>query len=428
MTKTVGVAGAANAARGSPAIIRRERCRLCDSNQLEPALSLTATPPANAFTTSSEAALAQQRYPLDVHRCGACGHAQLLDVVDPAALFEDYVYVSGTSPAFVAHLEAYAGRAIDTVGLVAGDHVLEIGSNDGTLLGFFKNAGMRVTGVDPARAIAESASASSIPTINGFFTESLARDIAAQHGPAKLVCANNVCAHIDNLAAVVRAVSACLSGDGQFWLEVSYLLDVVDKGLFDTIYHEHLDYHRVEPLVRFFARHDLCVWDVERIASHGGSIRVKVCRAGARQVTPAVGQCVAAEQAARLHLAEGFASWQARIDALGLALGEKLHELTGAGLRGAGYGAPAKATTLMFQFGLDASSIEYIVDDSPWKQGLYSPGIGLPVVAGDYLKSNPADFLVVLAWNFATPIIRNNAWFTERGGRFVVPLPRLEIV
>jgi SAM-dependent methyltransferase len=407
---------------------RRDSCRLCDGANLEQALSLTPTPPANAFAASQATARGQERYPLDVYRCSACGHAQLLDVVSASTLFEDYVYVSGTSPSFVAHFEAFATQAIQTIDLAKGDHVLEIGSNDGTLLKFFKNAGLRVTGVDPARAIAAQACADGVPTITGFFDSTVARQVLTEQGPARLICANNVCAHIDDLNGVVEAVASCLSEDGEFWFEVSYLLDVHQHVLFDTIYHEHLDYHRVEPLVAFFARHEMVVWDVERIGSHGGSIRVKVCKEGHRPVADSVAEQIAAEHAAGLHTPAGLRNLGTRIEQLGDELRAALHKLTAAGLRGAGYGAPAKATTLMFQFGLDSQVIEYIVDDSPWKQGLYSPGLGLPVVDSEYLKKDSPDYLVVLAWNFAIPIIRNNNWFREQGGRFVVPLPQLEVI
>ena len=404
----------------------RISCRLCSSRKLSDVLTLTPTPPANAFAASQETARKLESYPLTVRRCAQCGHAQLAHVLDPRALFSNYVYVSGTSPAFVTHFESYAESAISTIGLTDGDLVIDIGSNDGTLLKCFQQHGQRVKGIDPARDIANAATADGVPTINDFFSESLAQDIRTADGHARLVVANNVCAHIDDLAAVVRAVETLLGPDGEFWLEVSYLLSVMEGTLFDTIYHEHLDYHRVEPLVAFFAKFGLKVWDVERTSPHGGSLRVKVARQGVRTVTHAVADLIAQEHAAGLADEHAWTQFGAAIETAGVSLREQLAQYADQGFRGAGYGATAKATTLMYQYGLDASCLDYIVDDSPLKQGLYSPGFGIPIVTSEHARSKPPDFMLVLAWNFAGPILRNNRWLADTGGRFVVPLPTLE--
>ncbi|MEM7406260.1 MAG: class I SAM-dependent methyltransferase [Pseudomonadota bacterium] len=400
-------------------------CRLCGSNELTTALELAATPPANAFQPTAAAATALARYPVRVNQCARCSHAQLAHVVDPEVLFGDYVYVSGTSAAYIAHLENFQLSASAMLALDERDLVVEIGSNDGTLLGFFKAAGQRIVGVDPARAIAASANANGIPTINGFFDLALARDIRAEHGPARLIAANNVCAHIDDLSGVLEAISALLADDGEFWFEVSYLRAVMSDTLFDTIYHEHLDYHRLEPLAGFFARAGFVLWDAEPITTHGGSVRVRVARAGVREPSARVASLIGEERAMGLHRLTAWKQLQASIERAGVALTAALDQLESAGLSGAGYGAPAKATTLMHQFGLSAERLQYIVDDSPWKQGLHTPGLGIPVVASDHARAHPVDYLLVLAWNFAGPIVANNTWFSKKGGRFVIPLPEL---
>jgi len=230
----------------------RESCRLCSSRALERVLSLTPTPPANAFVTAVERDRPQPVFPLDLHFCRDCGHVQLLTVVDPRVLFENYVYVSGTSPVFVRHFEAYADDVMRYFSLEHGALAVDIGSNDGTLLGFFQKAGLRILGIDPAKAIAEAATARGIPTIAGFFTPASAARIRAEHGPAAVITANNVFAHIDDLSGVTEGVRSLLSPDGVFVFEVSYLVDVIEKTLFDTIYHEHLCYHSVRPLIPFF--------------------------------------------------------------------------------------------------------------------------------------------------------------------------------
>lgn len=408
---------------------KRTTCRLCESTALTCVLSLAPTPPANEFLSPSEQTGDQERFPLDVSLCESCGHLQLVDVVDPSRLFERYVYVSGTSPVFVAHFEAYAAHLVDSLGLKPGGFALDVGSNDGVLLSALKGHGMQVLGVDPAKDIAARANAAGLPTLNDFFTADLASTVRDQHGPASLVTANNVFAHADGLADIAAGVRELLTPDGVFVFEVSYLVDVYEQNLFDTIYHEHLAYHALGPLVDFFPRHELAVFDVERIPTHGGSLRVYVQRRdGARPVSPAVGERVAEERALGLFDVDTYRGWSDRIEQLGTELRDELERLVGEGKRVAGFGAPAKATTLMHQFGIDARLIEYIIDDSPWKQGLLSPGLHIPVVSPSEMETRWPDCLVILAWNFADPIINRYSDYLDQGGCFLVPLPTLRIV
>src|SRR5215469_16163821 len=252
---------------------RRKTCRLCGGPRLISVLELAPTPPANAFVPREELGKTQQRFPLDVFFCEDCTHAQLLDVVDPSVLFENYVYVSGTSPSFVAHFESYARGIMEQFRPQPGGLVLDIGSNDGTLLRFFQKAGMKVLGIDPARNIAQEATRNGIPTLATFFNPQLAKQLRGEHGPASVITANNVFAHIDNLEGVVEGIRTLLAPDGVFVFEVSYLSDVFEKTLFDTIYHEHLDYHSVKPLVPFFRRLGMELIEAQRVSSHGGSLR-----------------------------------------------------------------------------------------------------------------------------------------------------------
>ncbi len=223
---------------------RRKTCRLCNGGRLTRVLELAPTPPANAFVSREELSRPQPSFPLDVFFCEDCRHVQLLDVVDPSILFENYVYVSGTSPSFVAHFEQYAKGILDQFKPAPGSLVLDIGSNDGTLLRFFQQAGMKVQGVDPARNIAEEATRKGINTMAAFFSPKLAAEIRAQQGPASVITANNVFAHIDNLEAIVEGIRTLLAPGGVFVFEVSYLVDVFEHiAVLTTIYHEHLDYH-----------------------------------------------------------------------------------------------------------------------------------------------------------------------------------------
>jgi SAM-dependent methyltransferase len=407
---------------------QRTSCRLCGSLVLSKALSFAPTPLANAFVTRDQLALEQPRYPLDLALCRACGHVQLLDVVDPRVLYEHYVYVSGTSSVFVRHFEEYAGYVRQRFSPPAGSLVVDIGSNDGTLLGFFQRAGHAVVGVEPALEISEASRRGGIPTITGFFTPELASRILAAQGPASVVTANNVMAHIDDLDAVVRGIERLLAPDGVFVFEVSYLVDVLEKTLFDTVYHEHLDYHSVEPLVPFFAARGLELIEAIRVDSHGGSLRGVVQRAGGpHPAGGSVEDAIAYERETGLRDERTFRAFGDHIGHLGARLLQLLRELKGAGRRIAGFGAPAKATTLLYQLGIEPGMIDFIVDDSPLKQGRYSPGMHIPVLPAQALYERRPDYVLLLAWNFAQPIMARHAAFQEAGGRFIVPLPALEV-
>lgn len=408
---------------------RRSDCRLCGARRLTRVLALTPTPPANAFVPAGALGAPQECFPLDVFFCEDCGHVQLLDVVDPRVLFENYVYVSGTSPVFVRHFEDYARAVLERFRALPGGLVLDIGSNDGTLLSFFQKGGMKVLGIDPARDIAAAAGARGIETWTDFFTPALASRIRAERGPAAVITANNVFAHIDDLAGVAEGVRALLASDGVFVFEVSYLVDVYEKTLFDTVYHEHLAYHSVAPLVRFLAAHGLELFAAERVESHGGSLRgFAQVAGGPRAADGSVAALVALEKSLGLDKAATLFAFGRRIDAVRESLRGLLLGLKERGQRIAGFGAPAKATTLMYHFGLGPDVIEFIADDSPLKQGLYTPGLHVPVLGADEIYRRRPDYLLILAWNFARPIMAKHARFAAEGGRFIVPLPTVEVL
>lgn len=378
-------------------------------------LKLTPTPPANAFVDAKGLNREQATFPLDV--------------VDPELLFADYVYVSGTSPVFVKHFEEYANSitkrfAPDS----AGGLVVDIGSNDGTLLAQFKELGFGVLGVDPAREIARQATENGIETWPEFFTADLAGRILAERGTADIVTANNVFAHADDLAGITQGVKSLMAPSGVFVFEVSYLVDVFEKTLFDTIYHEHLAYHSVKPLRAFFASAGMELISAERVASHGGSLRSIVQLAdGPHDVDASVQASIDYETRMGLDRAETLLEFGTQINTVKRDLTALLWGLKKAGKSIAGFGAPAKATTLMYHFGIGSDLIDFIVDDSPLKQGLFSPGMHIPVLPSDAIYSKKPDAVVVLAWNFAEPIMRNHARYRDEGGQFIVPLPSVEV-
>lgn len=408
-------------------VSRRDTCRLCGGHYLELVIQLAPTPLANAFVPAKCLGRVQETYPLDLFLCHGCGHLQLLDVVDPEVLFRNYIYVSSTSPVFVEHFRRYADEVLGRVMPPAGALVVEIGSNDGTLLKFFQDRGMRVLGIDPAQDIARRATESGIETLPTFFTSELARKIKGERGPAVIVVANNVFAHADDLADITKGVRDLLTRDGIFVFEVSYLVDVIEKTLFDTIYHEHLSYHSVEPLEAFFRRHGMELIAAECVDTHGGSLRGTVqIGGGARPVSPSVDRLIALEKGFALHRAETFKSFAADIDRVKGRLGTLLRGLRAQGKTVAGYGAPAKATTLLFHFDL-GDLLDFIVDDSPLKQNMFTPGHHIPVLAPQAIYERKPDYLLILAWNFSQPIMKKHQAFRNQGGRFIVPLPEIEV-
>jgi SAM-dependent methyltransferase len=400
-----------------PAMYRwRSGCRLCDG-ALETIIRLEDTPPANELVESPRP---QDMFPLALARCAACEHFQIQTVVDPSRMFGVYHYTSGTSPVFRRHLE---GLAQELSGRLApGDLVVEIGSNDGTLLKAFDGTGARVLGVDPARNLADEATASGVLTYPGFFNVQTAKAIARSTGKAKLVVALNVLAHADGLGEIADGIRELLTNDGELVLEVAYLPDMLRDGTFDMIYAEHVAFWHLEPLRRFFAAHGFNLYDAERVDSQGGSIRcflslhaeMPVCRAH----TERLGALMNAER--ELVGAAAISGFCERINAAKIELGTTLRDLKAQGKRIAAFGCPAKATTLLHHFGIGRETIDYIVEENPLKVGKFSPGKHIPVVDKAYAEANRPDVMLVLAWNFAGDIHRRNSGLADR---WLVPLP-----
>lgn len=405
-------------------------CRLCGSEKLVPTWTFGETPLANAYVRADQLDDPESRFPLEVARCLACELVQLRHTVSPDLLFRDYLYLSSTSPRFVAHFAEYAAHLAERFNLTPNDLVVEIGSNDGILLKPLRERGIRILGIEPASRIAAMAAAAGIETIPDFFSPDLARRIRAKHGPARIVTANNVFAHLPDLDAIVTGVRTLLADDGAYVFEVQYLGDLLFQNLFDIVYHEHLCYYHLAPLVSFFPRHGLEVFDVARVSAHGGSLRVFVQHAGGPpRREERLASLLADERRQGLATDAPYAALAERIAENRRKLTELLAELKGRGKRIAGYGAPAKATTFLHVFGLGREIIEYVVDDDRvFKQGRFLPGTHLPIVSPDRLYVDQPDYCLILAWNFAEPIIAKHARFTERGGRFIVPVPEPRII
>lgn len=410
-------------------VIHKSACRICKGSNLSRILSFGPTPPANAFLKEDELSRSEYYYPLDVNLCTVCGLVQLADVVDPNILFKDYVYVSSTSSVFVAHFDAFAKKIFTRFNLSSKSLVVDIGSNDGIFLKPFRQLGARVLGVEPDTHIASLAKKAGIPTVSEFFTPETAKKLVKKCGQADVITATNVFAHIDDIHAVAKGVKTLLKKDGVFIIEVPYLVDFLDKNLFDTVYHEHLSYFSVSALSHFFEGVGMEIVDVERVASHGGSLRVFAKRRNATGASSlAVQELLALEKLKRLREEKVYLEYELRVLENRAKLLSLLTGLKRSGKRIAGYGAPAKGNTLLNFFSIGKELLDYIVDDSPHKQGKHTPGKRIPVVSTKRLSNDPPDYLLILAWNFAPSIMARTESFRKQGGKFIIPVPAPKII
>ncbi|MEY2665216.1 MAG: hypothetical protein RLZZ480_321 [Candidatus Parcubacteria bacterium] len=401
-------------------------CRICKGSNLTRILALGDHPPVDNFL--SEAQIKdEKRYPLDVYFCGECNLVQLLDVVDEDELFHgDYAYFSSASKPLVEHFRSYA-EDLKNENLNEGDLVVDIGSNDGVLLQFFTDK-CRVLGIEPSSNVAEVARQKGIDTLDGFFNTKMAEEIVAKYGKAKVVTANNVFAHIDDIDEIVRAVKILLADDGVFVTESHYLLDLVSHREFDTVYHEHLCYYSVKPLIHFFNRFDMEIADVRRVSTHGGSIRVYARFATGEAVAPSVQELLALEAEAGLHTLATFENFQKDVDAIKEQLVSMIRGFRAEGKIVTAYGAPAKGNTLLNFCGFTAEDIVYVTDTTPYKIGLLTPGSHIPVMNPDILKTETPDYILLLAWNYRDFILEKEKDLRERGAKFIIPVPKVEIV
>ncbi len=400
----------------------RTTCRLCESTFLETVVELPDTPLANQYLDDPSSSATQQLFPLFLCQCKKCNHLQLPVTVNPELLFKEYLYVSGTSNSFRQHLADYARKVVLSHALSKDDLVVEIGSNDGTLLQEFKIRGHHVVGIDPAEQIASDASDRGIFTICSFFNDEACKTIENKFGKAGLVIANNVFAHIDDLRSVMMRIKSILTPEtGVFIFEVQYGLILLKHTLFDMIYHEHLCYHTVEPLISFFASLGMTLTDVESVPTHGGSIRVTVVDGQHKPQSKSVQEFVLGEKVFFSQFK--YSDYSARISRIKADFGNAISRYS----RLVGYGAPAKLTTLSYTLGINANDICYVVDDNPLKQNKYTPGTGIPILASSELdRESPSETGVILfAWNFASQLIPNLSKF--KGNR-VIPLPEVSVL
>jgi SAM-dependent methyltransferase len=389
---------------------------------------MPACPPVDNYRFADEPEINLPAFPMDLYMCEACGHAQLLDVVDPEILFGNYIYTSSSSPDLDAHFTAYADKMVTYAKLGPDSLVIDIGSNDGLLLSKFKAKDVRVQGIDASEAVGKQAVAKGIPTIISFLTPAAVKQVKDTAGLADVVCANNVFSHSDDLRGFAECARDMLKPQGFFVFEVSYLKDLVDNKVIDYVYHEHLAHHSIQPLKLFFDSLGMRLFDVERVATKGGSIRCYAAlKASDWQAQPIVEQMIADEKAMGLYTHKVYDDLKTEIDAIGAKTRALLQAETAKGGKAASYGASATTTVLNAMFDID-KYFSLIVDDNPSRQGRLSPGHKIPVKSkADFMAEKPT-VTFIAAWRFADMIIARNKAYLDAGGTFIVPLPTFRTV
>lgn len=402
-------------------------CHICQSKELHKFLSLGPIPLANSFLKPDQLGVTEPYYPLDVCFCSNCGLVQLAQVIAPEIMFKDYAYLTGTSAPLKAHFAKLAESTIQKFSLTEGDLVLDIGSNDGTLLENFQRYGMRVLGVDPATNVAKLASLRGIETLNDFFGENLARRICLDRGQPRAILGTNVLAHVADLEGFLRGVNHLLADDGVFVIEVPYLVDMLSRVEFDTIYHEHLRYFAVRPLIALFSKFSMGIVDVERVSVQGGSLRVYVQKF-IHSLPSSVTELLDLETEAKLNLLETYQKFAEDVSRVKEDLLSLLKALKNQGAKIAGYGAPAKGNILLNYCKIGTDILDYVTDTTPFKQGCYTPGMHIPVFPESHFHEFPPDYTLLLAWNYADAILQKEHEYREAGGKFIVPIPEPQIV
>ena len=404
-------------------------CRHCKAPLTRTLVDLGLSPLANSYVPPDRAGTPCPRYPLHARVCDRCFLVQVEDAVPAGAIFsEDYAYYSSFSESWLAHCRDYVERITDRLRLGPDDLVIEIASNDGYLLQYFVECGIPVLGIEPAAGVARAAMEKGVPTRVAYFDTALACALVAEGIRPSLICSANVLAHVPDINDFVRGIATLLTRDVVWTVEFPHLLNLIEKVQFDTIYHEHYTYLSLFTLEKIFAAEGLRVFDVDALSTHGGSLRLYICREGATHPeAPTVAAVRAREQAAGLDRPEGYSGFEEQVRAVRNGLLAFLAEAGRAGRSVAAYGAAAKGNTLLNYCGVTTDQIAYCVDRNPAKQNTLLPGSHIPVSPVDRLREERPDYVLILPWNLRDEIAGQLADIARQGTRFVVPVPALEV-
>jgi 2-polyprenyl-3-methyl-5-hydroxy-6-metoxy-1,4-benzoquinol methylase len=405
-------------------------CRFCNGPLRQSFADLGMSPLANSYVSADKANAMEPFYPLHAYVCAECWLVQLQMYETGEHIFSDYAYFSSFSDSWLAHAKAYTEKMRSRFGLGAGSQVIELASNDGYLLQYFKSAGVPVLGVEPARNVADEAIKKGIPTVVKFFGEQTARELVAEGKTADLLLGNNVLAHVPGLNDFVKGMKIVLKPSGVITMEFPHLQKLVDECQFDTIYHEHFSYFSFITVEKVFAKHGITLFDVEELPTHGGSLRI-YGRHSEDSGKP-VGERVVAlrEREKRLGYAglDLYRSFSRKVMATKRDILEFMIKVKREGKTVVGYGAPAKGNTLLNYCGIRTDMIDYTVDKSPHKQGHFLPGTRIPIYGPEKIRETKPEYLVILPWNLKDEIMSQMAHIREWGGKFVVCIPEVNVI
>lgn len=410
--------------------MRVTSCRVCSGRNIVPILDLGMMPAPNNFPETSDDVRAEELYPLRFCRCADCGLALIDEIVPPEKLFSTYHYLTSASAPLIVHFRELARESQERFGLSRRSKVLDIGANDGTLLVEFRALGAQGLGVDPARNVALIAKTKGIDVLPEFFSRALASDLLKTHGPFDIVAATNVFAHTHDIEDFARGVKTLLAPRGVFLIEFAHLLEMFSKRFFDVIYHEHLSFFALEPLLTFFSRHGLRVFDVRKVLTQGGSLRLYVTHGENAELPtlPTVERIVAEERQHGLSDLAAFEAFARSVQEYRVTLRALLQGLRREGKRIVGVGAPAKGVILLNYCRIDGAILEYLVDSTPLKQHRLMPGVHIPVYPEERLEEDRVDFFLLLAYNFQDVMLQKLTPYIERGSTVILPFPTPRIL
>ena len=406
-------------------------CRICNGKKLKEFLDLGDIPLVNSYVDINNPALLDAKFPLKIQYCQDCCLSQLSVIVRPEIIYKNYAYRSSISKTFIDHCFGLANSAVKQFSLTDKDLVVDIASNDGTALREFKKFGVRVLGVEPAENLAEIARKNGVTTIAEFWGKETSSKIESKYGQASIISAMNVVAHVHDLKSFIKGLDILLKEDGVFIMEVPYLLNFINKNEFDTTYHEHLSYFLVKPLKQVFATNGFDIFDIHKSTIHGGSIRVFVKKKNNSFIKvnyDAIHWLLELENDLGLYDIDTYLRFSEKVIKIKSDLMELLTQLNKKNKNVAAYGASAKGTVLSNYCGVGNNLVQYVVDDTPEKQGFLTPGSRIPIVDFSYLKKKQPDYLLLLAWNFADELMEKTQDYKNAGGKYIVPIPNVRVL